>query len=131
MERCEKLMLSNDDKYSPDAALRYVESKCMDIGDPRPELGHSTNAAVVIGPRSLTKGTFLARRAFMPSYDPMNDDDRGTNLEFVITPALIVCSGISLEYFFSCTESGAGTKVALNIVGEHGWMQGSTGDLRV
>jgi len=129
MERSEKFLLSYDDKKDPNKALLYVQSKSMDLGEPRPELGHATNATVVIGPRELTKGCFLARRASLPSYEPKNDDERGTNLEFVMTPALILCSGVSLQYLFSTVEGGAGTKVALNIVGEHGVMQGASGDL--
>ena len=58
----------------------------------------------------------MSRRAFLPSYDPTNDDERGTALERVITPALVVCSGISLEYLFSSTEAGAGTKVGASKV---------------
>eukprot|EP00961_Rhodomonas_salina_P303347 3941201-Rhodomonas_salina.3 len=36
------------------------------------------------------------------------DDDRGTNLEHVLGPALIVCSGINLEYLFSTAQGTAG-----------------------
>jgi len=86
---------------------------------------------VVIGPRGLTSGQFLARRAFLPSYDAFADDDLGTALERVITPVLIVCSGISLEYYFSTTDGGAGTKVAMNLVGNFGVQQGISGDLLV
>jgi uncharacterized protein YbcC (UPF0753/DUF2309 family) len=97
--------------------------RSSDLAEVRPELNHATNAAVVIGRRELTKGKYLDRRSFLPSYDPYSDDDNGTNLEHVLAPALIVCSGINLEYLFSTTESethGAGTKVPLNIVGNVG-----------
>jgi len=124
-------MLAGSDREAAEAALLYVQSKGMDLGEARPELGHATNGSVIIGRRELTQGTFLARRAFLPSYDPFNDDERGSNLEGVITPALVVCSGISLEYLFSTVEGGAGTKVALNIVGEHSVMQGASGDVHI
>ncbi len=75
----------------------------------------------------------MDRRAFLPSYDPYSDDDRGTNLEHVLAPALIVCSGINLEYLFSTISvdhHGAGTKAPLNVVGNIGVLQGTAGDLR-
>mmetsp|Transcript_63280 Transcript_63280/g.142714 ORF Transcript_63280/g.142714 Transcript_63280/m.142714 type:complete len:493 (-) Transcript_63280:1178-2656(-) len=112
-------------------ALQYVETRSTDMAEARPELCHSTNAAVVVGRRALTKKAFLARRAFLPSYDPWGDDERGTHLERVLTPALVVCSGISLEYLYSGTDGGAGTKVAMNLVGYAGVMQGTFGDLLV
>ena len=49
-------------------------------------------AAVVIGRRELTRGCFLDRRAFLPSYDPRGDDSLGSLLEVVLAPALMVCS---------------------------------------
>ena len=83
------------------SALDHVEMRVNDLGEARPELGHATNAAVVVGGRGLTKNAgFLARRAFLASYDWRLDDADGSNLATVLTPALIVCSGISLEYFF-------------------------------
>jgi formate hydrogenlyase subunit 3/multisubunit Na+/H+ antiporter MnhD subunit len=130
LERCSKFMLASNCRTTKQA-LTHVHTRSTDLGEARPELGHATNASVIIGRRELTKGLFLARRAFLPSYDPFNDDDRGTNLERVITPALIVCSGISLEYLFSTTDGGAGTKVCMNVVGNHGVMQGVSGDLLV
>ncbi len=51
----------------------------------------------------------------------------------MLGPALIVCSGINLEYLFSTIEAdshGAGTKAPLNIVGNIGVLQGVAGDLR-
>jgi uncharacterized protein YbcC (UPF0753/DUF2309 family) len=51
----------------------------------------------------------------------------------VLAPALIVCSGINLEYLFSTIDTehhGAGSKVPLNIVGNIGVLQGTSGDLR-
>jgi hypothetical protein len=132
LERCSKFMHAiQNGVTTPEQAVEHVWTRSTDLGQARPELGHATNGSVIIGRRSLTKGLFLARRSFLPSYDPMNDDENGTYLEGVITPALIVCSGISLEYLFSTVEGGAGTKVACNIVGNFGVMQGASGDLLV
>jgi uncharacterized protein len=132
LERCSKFLLAQD-VHCPEAALRHVQTRATDAAEIRPELNHATNLAVVIGRRELTKGRNLDRRAFLPSYDPLSDDDRGTNLENVLAPALVVCSGINLEYLFSTIEAdhhGAGTKAPLNVVGNIGVMQGTTGDLR-
>ena len=73
-------------------------SRSVDPGEIRPELNHASNAAAVIGRRELTKGCSLERRAFLPSYDPYSDDEKGTNLERVLAPSLVVGSGINLEY---------------------------------
>jgi uncharacterized protein len=89
-------------------------------------LNHATNAAVIVGRRDITKYKFLDRRAFLPSYDPFGDDENGTNLEHVLAPALIVCSGINLEYLFSTIDvehHGSGTKAPMNIVGNVGVLQ--------
>jgi uncharacterized protein len=39
----------------------------------RPEYGHCTNAVCIVGRRSLTRGLFLDRRAFLVSYDANQD----------------------------------------------------------
>ena len=129
LERTSKFYLT--DVQTPEAALEHVETRGVDEAEVRPELGHSTNAAIVLGRRELTKGRFLDRRVFLPSYDPFNDDDEGTNLATVLTPALVVGSGISLEYFFSTTDGGAGTKAPVNVVGNFGLQQGTAGDLLI
>jgi uncharacterized protein YbcC (UPF0753/DUF2309 family) len=132
LERCKKFLLANH-VHTSEEALRHVQMRSTDAAEVRPELNHATNAAVVIGRRDLTKGLNLDRRAFLPSYDPFSDDASGTNLEHVLAPALIVCSGINLEYLFSTTDAdhhGAGTKAPLNIVGNIGVLQGTSGDLR-
>ena len=131
LERCHRFLLANG-VDTPESALRHVSMRSTDAAEARPELNHATNAAVVIGRRELTKGHFLDRRVFLPSYDPFSDDDAGTNLEHVIGPALVVCSGINLEYLFSTIDDhhAAGTKAPLNIVGNIGVLQGTSGDLR-
>lgn len=132
LERCHRFFLA-DGVRTPGEALRHVRQRSVDLAEVRPELNHATNAAVVVGRRSLTRGRFLDRRAFLPSYDPFSDDDNGTQLEFVLVPALTVCSGISLEYFFSTIANdryGAGTKAPLNVVANVGVQQGTYGDLR-
>ena len=132
LERCHKFLRANNIK-TPQEALDHVLFRSFDSGEVRPELNHATNAGVIVGRRSLTKGKFFDRRVFLTSYDPFSDDDRGTNLEYALTPSLIVGSGVNLEYLFSTIDGehhGAGTKVPLNIVGNIGVTQGTAGDLR-
>lgn len=132
MERTTRFVLARNVRTEQDA-LQHVLTRAADAAEVRPELNHATNAAVMIGRRELTKNRFLDRRVFLPSYDPLGDDEQGTNLEHVLAPALIVCSGINLEYLFSTIDTehhGAGSKVPLNIVGNIGVLQGTSGDLR-
>ena len=129
IERCSKFMRAP--VLTAEAALSHVMTRSTDLGEARPELGHATNASIILGRRELTKGRFFDRRAFLPSYDPSNDDERGTNLETILAPALVVASGISLEYLFSTIDGGAGTKVPMNLVGNFGVLQGTAGDLLV
>jgi hypothetical protein len=130
-ERCYRFLLAKP--ASSGEALQHVRRRAADYSEVRPELNHATNAAVIVGRRDLTKGRFLDRRCFLPSYDPLGDDERGTSLERVLTPSLLVCSGINLEYLFSTADTdghGAGTKVPLNVVGNIGVLQGVSGDIR-
>jgi len=132
LERCQRFLLAEHVK-TPEEAWKHVRTRSADAAEVRPELNHATNAGVVVGRRDLTRRRFLDRRVFLPSYDPFSDDDAGTNLEHVLGPALLVCSGINLEYLFSTISvdhHGAGTKAPLNVVGNIGVLQGTTGDLR-
>ena len=143
LERCDKFLIATTPTHhfgrgrcqvtNEKEAIAHVFRRSCDPSEVRPELNHSTNVAVVIGRRQLTRGRFLDRRAFLSSYDPNNDDDKGTNLEHVIAPALVVCSGINLEYLFSTIKGshlGAGTKAPLNVTSLVGVLQGVNGDLR-
>lgn len=120
------------DKHNvtPEQAMKALDVHATDLAEIRPELSHSTNASVIIGRRGLTKDRNLDCRAFLLSYDPFQDDATGTSLQRILTPALVVCSGINLEYLFSLYEHGAGTKVPLNVVSNIGVMQGTIGDLK-
>lgn len=110
-----------------------VRSRCADYAETRPEYNHATNAACVIGRRSLTRGLFLDRRPFMVSYDPTTDDPESKILEKLMAAPLPVCAGISHEYFFSTMDPqrfGCGTKLPHNVVGLLGVSNGADGDLR-
>ena len=114
------------------AALRHVEERSEHLAQPRPEYGHCTNAVCIVGRRSLTRGLFLDRRAFLVSYDAEQDgEDHG--LSTLLAAVVPVCAGISLEYYFSFVDNdryGCGTKLPHNVTGLVGVMDGHASDLR-
>jgi hypothetical protein len=117
---------------SPDAAVRHVEARSEHMAEPRPEYGHCTNAVCVVGRRSLTRGLFLDRRAFLASYDAAQDAT-DQSLAAVMAAVVPVCGGISLEYYFSFVDNdryGCGTKLPHNVAGLVGVMDGHASDLR-
>ncbi len=131
VERCRRLMSAPLDA-PPEQAWRHVAGRRRDFAQPRPELGHVTNAAAFVGRRSMSRGAYFDRRAFLISYDPFNDED-GRILERLLLANGPVGAGISLEYYFSSVDNerfGCGTKTMHNIVGGLGVYAGGGGDLR-
>ncbi len=113
-------------------ALRHVEERSEHLAEPRPEYGHCTNAVCIVGRRSLSRGLFLDRRAFLASYDATQDPG-GQHLAAVLSAVVPVCAGISLEYYFSFVDNsryGCGTKLPHNVTGLVGVMDGHASDLR-
>lgn len=109
-----------------------IKARSVSYFEPRPELGHGTNALCFVGRRDSIKGLFLDRRAFMNSYD-YSIDLQGEILFNVIKPLPTVCGGINLEYYFSRVDNqkfGAGTKLSHNVMGLIGVANSSDGDLR-
>ncbi len=130
-ERSRRFMSINT-KQSLKQVRRAVKQRSVSFFEPRPELGHGTNALCIVGNRTLTRNLFLDRRAFMNSYDYQTDPD-GTFLANVIAPLPMVCGGINLEYYFSRMDNsklGAGTKLPHNVMGLIGVANSSDGDLR-
>ena len=118
------------------ADIKKVRKKILErsvsLFEPRPELGHGSNALCIIGRREISKNIFLDRRAFLNSYD-YKTDPTGTLLVNVISPIGPVCGGINLEYYFSRIDNqklGAGTKLPHNVMGLIGVSNSSDGDLR-
>lgn len=123
---------SIDTKQPIKKIRRDIKKRSVSYYEPRPELGHGTNALCIVGRRDLTKHLFLDRRAFLNSYDYTSDPD-GKLLLNVLTPLGVVCGGINLEYFFSRMDNyklGAGTKLPHNVMGLVGVANSSDGDLR-
>lgn len=109
-----------------------IRKRAVSYFEPRPELGHGTNALCHVGSREKLKGLFLDRRAFLQSYDYRSDPD-GTLLSQVLGPLPAVCGGINLEYYFSrmdIEKMGAGTKLPHNVTGLIGVTNSTDGDLR-
>jgi hypothetical protein len=130
-ERCRRFM-SAPLAMSRKQARKHVLGRSEDLGQPRPECGHATNAVAVFGRRRLTRGVFLDRRAFLVSYDPDLDHDAEI-LGRLVGAMGPVGAGISLEYYFSFVDNeryGCGTKLPHNVVGLVGVMNGAQGDLR-
>ncbi|MEE9493857.1 MAG: DUF2309 domain-containing protein [Gammaproteobacteria bacterium] len=113
-------------------ALRHIYARSKDFSQARPELGHATNAAAIIGRRSISQSAFFDRRVFLISYDPAYDPD-GSIVENILLTAGPVGAGINLEYYFSAVNNdqyGCGSKVTHNVTGLLGVMQGTSSDLR-
>ena len=130
-ERCRRLA-SAPRHPTPAQALRHIVGRARDFSQARPELGHATNAAALVGRRSMSHGLFLDRRAFLISYDPTQDPD-GTVLEGVLLAVGPVGAGINLEYYFSTVNNdrlGCGTKLPHNVTGLFAVMEGASSDLR-
>lgn len=130
-ERSRRFMSINT-KNSLKQIRKDIKRRSVSYFEPRPELGHGTNAICVVGNRELTKGLFLDRRAFLNSYDYKSDPE-GKILAGVIAPLPVVCGGINLEYYFSRMDNsklGAGTKLPHNVMGLVGVSNSSDGDLR-
>ena len=111
---------------------KEIQKRSVSIFEPRPELGHGTNALCLVGTRNISKGLFLDRRAFMNSYD-YKTDLNGDALLGVLKPIPPVCGGINLEYYFSRVDNqkfGAGSKLSHNVLGLIGVTNSSDGDLR-
>ncbi len=118
---------------TPAASKRHMEGRSEDLSQVRPEWGHATNAICIVGRRERTRGLFLDRRAFLVSYDPTQDDAAATILARILGAVIPVCSGINLEYYFSCIDSpgwGSGSKLPHNVTGLLGVMDGAMSDLR-
>jgi uncharacterized protein YbcC (UPF0753/DUF2309 family) len=130
-ERCRKFALVAKN-ISPDHAAKEVLHRSHALFEPRPELGHATNAMVLVGRRSRSYQIDLDRRAFLNSYDPSQDKE-GEILNNILSAVVPVCGGINLEYYFSRVDPavyGCGTKLSHNVCSLIGVGNGLDDDLR-
>lgn len=131
LERCKKFALTKKN-INQKQALKEVHYRTKALFEPRTELGHATNAALLIGRRARSYQANLDRRAFLHSYDPCLDPN-GHILNNILSAALPVCGGINLEYYFSRIDPaiyGCGSKLSHNVVGLLGVGNGLDDDLR-
>ncbi len=123
---------SIESHLAPEVIHKLVQRRSVSLFEPRPELNHATNALCIVGQRSLSRGMFMDRRAFLNSYDWRLDAD-GAHLLNILNAAVPVCGGINLEYYFSRVDNqklGAGSKLPHNVMGLVGVANGMDGDLR-
>ena len=115
------------------AVRRELDRRAADWAETRPEWGLAGNAALVVGPRELTRGLDLDGRTFLHSYRPEADPGRAA-LEVILTAPLVVAQWINSGYGFATLDPerfGAGDKVLHNPVGGIGVLRGAHGDLRL
>jgi uncharacterized protein YbcC (UPF0753/DUF2309 family) len=124
---------SADLNLTPRQALEHVQTRAEDLSQARPEYNHATNAMCIVGRRKRTRGLFMDRRVFLNDYDPHQDNPESDILARILSAAVPVCAGISLEYYFSTVDVagyGCGSKLPHNIVSLLGVMEGAASDLR-
>ncbi len=117
---------------SPRLSPARLRGRGYDWAEVYPELGLAGNAAMIIGPRTMTRGVDLGRRVFLHSYLTQLDPT-GTALETIMTAPLVVAQWINHQYYFSALNPdtlGAGTKTVHNAIGTLGVISGHSGDLR-
>jgi uncharacterized protein YbcC (UPF0753/DUF2309 family) len=130
LERCGRL--PGAAQTAAGQAWRHVDVRTMDWANTRPEWGLASNAAFIIGRRSLTRGLSLRGRAFLHSYNPDHDPE-GAILEKIMTAPLVVGQWINMEHYFSAVDPwfwGSGSKIIHNVVSGVGVMLGSQSDLQ-
>ncbi len=118
----------------PEALLKAVRQRANDWSQTRPEWGLANNAALVVAPRSRTRGVNLEGRSFLHDYDYRRDPD-GSLLELIMTAPMVVTHWINMQYFASTVDNrrfGSGNKTLHNVVGGRlGVFEGNGGDLRI
>jgi len=112
-------------------STKHTKLCSIDWAQVRPEWGLARNASFIVAPRHITQGINLKSRAFLHSYDYLQDPD-GTILTGILMAPMIVAQWINSQYLFSTLDNvayGSGSKVTKNITGKIGVMQGNASDL--
>lgn len=132
-ERAPALGLA-DLAQQPEALLRALRQRACDWSQTRPEWGLANNAALLVAPRSRSRGIDLQGRCFLHDYD-FRRDAQGALLESIMTAPMIVSHWINMQYFASTVDHrryGSGNKTLHNVVGGRiGVFEGNGGDLRI
>ena len=109
-----------------------LSAHSRDWSQTRPEWGLAGCAALIVAPRSRTRGRDLGGRAFLHDYDWRQDPEFAV-LEGIMTAPMVVASWIALQYYASTVDNrvfGCGTKLLHDVVGQVGVLEGRAGDLR-
>ena len=118
---------------TPLAALTAtVRARADDIAQVRPEWGLANNAAILVAPRTRSRGLDLAGRTFLHDYDHTADADSKV-LDLILAAPVVVASWINLQYYATRVDPvryGSGNKVLHNVAGGLGVFEGNGGDLR-
>lgn len=120
--------LSTLNSATPKDLLR----RAYDWSEVRPEWGLAGNAALVVGPRDLTRQLNLDGRSFLHNYD-QEQDPHGTVLENIMTAPMVVAHWINMQYYASTVDQrhfGSGNKTLHNVAGGFGILSGNGGDLK-
>ncbi len=110
---------------------RHIKNRSTSWSQTRPEWGLASNAAFIVGPRSLTEKINLEGRSFLHSYDWKADEDSKV-LTTILTAPMVVAQWINGQYLFSTLDNvafGGGSKITQNVAGKIGVMQGNASDL--
>lgn len=133
IERANKFTGISLRNLNPEKVHNKVIKRATKLMIPVPEWNHASNALCIIGRRDINKNLYLARRAFLNSYDYQLDPD-GKILYSILKAVIPVTAGINLEYYFSRMDNnrmGAGSKLSHNVIGLLGVANGADGDLRI
>ncbi len=126
--------LGLDPRMAAGQLLDQLQRRANDAAQIRPEWGLAGNAALVMAPRSRTRGTVLQGRVFLHDYNADQDED-GSVLELLMTAPMLVTHWINWQYHASTSEPvrlGSGNKLLHNVVGGSlGVFEGNGGDLRI
>lgn len=129
---CQERLAQMSDRYFwQPTPVAQLAQRSVDWAQTRPEWGLARNAALIIGPRSLTENMNLQGRAFLHSYD-YTLDSNAELLTVILTAPMVVAQWINAQYLFSTLDNvayGAGSKITQNITGKIGIMQGNASDL--
>ncbi|PPE03692.1 DUF2309 domain-containing protein [Holospora curviuscula] len=116
-----------------DISTKHTQRRSTDWAQVRPEWGLAGNSSFIVAPRELTKNIDLKGRAFLHSYDYLQDP-QGTFLGMILTAPMVVAQWINSQYLFSTLDNvayGSGSKITHNVTGKIGIMQGNASDLMI
>ncbi|WP_047416574.1 DUF2309 domain-containing protein [Cellulophaga sp. Hel_I_12] len=113
-------------------SIAAAHVKTNNWSETRPEWGLAKNAGFVIGSRELTKNMNLGGHCFLHSYD-WELDIEAAALEAIMQGPMVVTQWINNHYYFATVDNhqyGGGSKIAHNITGKFGVVQGNGSDLK-